>query len=598
MNHDVFISYSSKDKTVADAICHVLEQKGLTCWIAPRDVQPGARYAAEIVNGIKNCRVMVLVYSKNSNQSDHVANEVDRAFNSEKTIIPFLVDDTPMNDEFDYYLARKHWLVAYPEYAEQLEHLAVAVANVLGKELKPLGNPERVDAIVSSHDTKEDVIPQQPETTIHIEVDADCDLYLFKEKFATLRYGEDNSIQLKPGSYKLSFISCEYPDVKEQKIYRITSDMFTDFIEVSLQGKVLEKFRAEAAKRNAEEEAKRQKEAEAKRRADEQKRKAEEAAKRKAIEEKKLFPICRNGKYGFIDKTGIIVIPCRWQYAGEFSEGLARVKDDFFKWGFIDKMGNIAIPCRWPNARGFSEGLARVWDDHYKNGFIDKEGKVVIPCQWVGGDTPFSEGLACVENENGKYGFVDKTGKTIIPFKWKYVGPFSEGLAAVRDENDKWGFIDKEGNEIIPCQWKGCYKFTEGLAYVKDESDKYGFIDKTGEVVIDCQWEHCFLFSEGLARVKDEHRRYGFIDKTGKIVIPCRWENAHSFSEGVAAVQNNESHKWGFIDKIGNIVIPCQWTDTDGFSEGLAKVQDDDLAYFYIDKKDVIIQKWTSNNSG
>jgi len=138
MNHEVFISYSSKDKAVADAVCHVLEQHNMQCWIAPRDVQPGARYAAEIVNGIKNCKVMVLVYSKESNQSDHVANEVDRAFNGGKAIIPFLVDDTPMNDEFDYYLSRMHWLVAYPHYADQLEHLAHAVANVLGIEFKSL----------------------------------------------------------------------------------------------------------------------------------------------------------------------------------------------------------------------------------------------------------------------------------------------------------------------------------------------------------------------------------------------------------------------------------------------------------------------------
>lgn len=87
MSNEVFISYSSKDKAVADAVCHVLEQHGMQCWIAPRDVQPGARYAAEIVNGLKNCKVMVLVYSKESNQSKHVANEVDRAFNGGKTII-------------------------------------------------------------------------------------------------------------------------------------------------------------------------------------------------------------------------------------------------------------------------------------------------------------------------------------------------------------------------------------------------------------------------------------------------------------------------------------------------------------------------------
>jgi len=135
MKYDVFISYSSKDKIIADGICHTLEEYGIMCWIAPRDVTPGERYAREIIRGIRESKIMVIVYSKYANQSEHVANEIDRAFNEGKTIIPFMIDNTPMNDDFNYYLARKHWLIAYPNFSSKYYQLALSVALVVGKNL-------------------------------------------------------------------------------------------------------------------------------------------------------------------------------------------------------------------------------------------------------------------------------------------------------------------------------------------------------------------------------------------------------------------------------------------------------------------------------
>lgn len=130
---DVFISYANPDKVVADAICHTLEEHGIKCWIAPRDVTPGTPYARAIIKAIKESHLMVMVYSRSSNQSEHVANEVDRMFNLGRPIIPFLIDETAMSDEYEYYLSRKHWLVAYPEYREKCEELAAVVLRVLNK---------------------------------------------------------------------------------------------------------------------------------------------------------------------------------------------------------------------------------------------------------------------------------------------------------------------------------------------------------------------------------------------------------------------------------------------------------------------------------
>ena len=87
MKYDVFISYSTKDKAIADVVCNTLENNGIHCWIAPRNIQPGKPYAREIINGIVSSKALLLIYPSNSNSAEHVINEVDAAFNAKKTIV-------------------------------------------------------------------------------------------------------------------------------------------------------------------------------------------------------------------------------------------------------------------------------------------------------------------------------------------------------------------------------------------------------------------------------------------------------------------------------------------------------------------------------
>ena len=144
MKHDVFISYSTKDKAVADAVCAALESNGVNCWIAPRNIEPGTPYAREIINGIKETGLfLLLVFTSNSNMSEHVINEVDIAFNANKEIIPFMVEDVPMNPELNYYLSRKQWFVAYPDYGTKLDDFADIVFSRLGCERLNANEEER-----------------------------------------------------------------------------------------------------------------------------------------------------------------------------------------------------------------------------------------------------------------------------------------------------------------------------------------------------------------------------------------------------------------------------------------------------------------------
>ena len=78
----VFISHASEDRSTADAICTRLESAGIDCWIAPRDLEPGAAWTRGVIQGLETCRVLVLIFSEYANDSDHVHREVARAFSS------------------------------------------------------------------------------------------------------------------------------------------------------------------------------------------------------------------------------------------------------------------------------------------------------------------------------------------------------------------------------------------------------------------------------------------------------------------------------------------------------------------------------------
>src|SRR5271168_2217240 len=106
----LFVSYASQDAAVANSIVDSLERQGLQCWIAPRDVKPGAQYADAIVRAINEARAVVLVMSGSAVDSAHVAREVERAASKRKSIIPFRLDDAALNPELEYFLSNSQWI--------------------------------------------------------------------------------------------------------------------------------------------------------------------------------------------------------------------------------------------------------------------------------------------------------------------------------------------------------------------------------------------------------------------------------------------------------------------------------------------------------
>lgn len=132
MAHDVFISHSSKDKTVSDAVCAALENGGIRCWVAPRDVQPGRSFAGEITRAIQESKIMVLIFSAHSNNSEQVLREVQLAVKAHLHIIQLRIEDVHMNDDLEYFLSTPHWLDALtPPLENHLRKLEGAIKKLL-----------------------------------------------------------------------------------------------------------------------------------------------------------------------------------------------------------------------------------------------------------------------------------------------------------------------------------------------------------------------------------------------------------------------------------------------------------------------------------
>ena len=132
MAHDVFISYSKKDKAVADAICARLEQDGVRCWYAPRDIVPGADWAASIIEAIEKTKVMVLVFTDFANASRQVLREINNAVRCGVIIVPFRMTRAEPSKGMRYYLSTVHWLDAMDAPLENSIHqLSRKVTSVL-----------------------------------------------------------------------------------------------------------------------------------------------------------------------------------------------------------------------------------------------------------------------------------------------------------------------------------------------------------------------------------------------------------------------------------------------------------------------------------
>ncbi|MGC2032572.1 MAG: TIR domain-containing protein [Steroidobacteraceae bacterium] len=145
----VFVSYASQDAAIANTVVEHLEQHGIRCWIAPRDVKPGAQYADAIVRAINEAKTLVLVLSQSAVGSSHVGREIERAASKHKQIIALKVDAATLTPGLEYFLSESQWIdVAALGMPAALGRLAEAMGQGAAEEsVEPDSAPKTADGM-------------------------------------------------------------------------------------------------------------------------------------------------------------------------------------------------------------------------------------------------------------------------------------------------------------------------------------------------------------------------------------------------------------------------------------------------------------------
>lgn len=281
------------------------------------------------------------------------------------------------------------------------------------------------------------------------------------------------------------------------------------------------------------------------------------------------------GRRFYIDKSGKQVTkPLSYDSCYPFSNGLARVTKQG-KWGFIDKSANLVIPFRFMNAQDFKEdravvsfdppNLNRLFMGTLNVGVINKAGQFVMN-PYLNAVNDFNEGYA-VANFGAlgdpTVGLIGKGGEIVLRPRFEFLTDFSDGLAAALTHKGSWGLLRTSGDWAIEPKFDSLGRLKDGLAI---------FGDCGGKVLRPYEFKvpiHC---------------KFGYIDSSGKVLIPAQFTSAEPFFDDRAAVsfspRNAQSAlvadpemSFGYIDRTGLLVIDAVYKEVKPFSEGVAAVK-------------------------
>jgi hypothetical protein len=131
MSAKIFISFASQDRGVAMTLCSALESRGFKCWISARDIQPGENFQIAIVRAIREAKIMLLVFTANSNNSDEMSKELALASQNKLMVVPLRVEDVAPNDAFAYEFATRQWIDFFADWEAAIQQLADRIENAM-----------------------------------------------------------------------------------------------------------------------------------------------------------------------------------------------------------------------------------------------------------------------------------------------------------------------------------------------------------------------------------------------------------------------------------------------------------------------------------
>lgn len=135
--YDTFISHASQDNDEALKLCAFLEQQGLRCWVAPRDVDFSNHYPDEILKGVRNAKSLILLLSEHTEDAQFVAMEVERAVHYRRRIFTIRLEEVGVPPSLELFLGLPHWIDQWaPDYHHRLESIPSILAGISAESLK------------------------------------------------------------------------------------------------------------------------------------------------------------------------------------------------------------------------------------------------------------------------------------------------------------------------------------------------------------------------------------------------------------------------------------------------------------------------------
>jgi WG containing repeat len=263
--------------------------------------------------------------------------------------------------------------------------------------------------------------------------------------------------------------------------------------------------------------------------------------------------------WGFTDTSGKLVIPATFDVARSFSEGLAPVCSNG-KWGLINRTGKFVLKPKYDEAISpFKEGLAAVISVKHIDQIPTNNQLLTV------------EPLDARRDETTEVKYLNRQGNVVLTI---HPSPdFSKNFLRLDGGNETraWdGF-----NQSATFGWgnKAGFDFSEGLVVMR-KGKKYGFIDRTGQFVIAPHFDYAWPFKEGLAKVYADidGGKYSFINKTGTLISPFIYSSAEDFSEGAAFVKKERNGDGFFIKSNGQPISKDTYNYARNFHCGLAQI--------------------------
>ncbi|HEX5378146.1 MAG TPA: toll/interleukin-1 receptor domain-containing protein [Phenylobacterium sp.] len=173
MTANIFISFASVDRKVATTLCAALETRGFECWISARNILPGENFQVSIVQAIRRAKIMLLVFTANSNNSEEMTKELALASQQKLIVIPLRVEDVTPNDAFAYEFATRQWIDFFADWEFAMDQLSQRIANALGggkadaispMALSVTSDPQAARSLELSEDVAQAPVPTETAT--------------------------------------------------------------------------------------------------------------------------------------------------------------------------------------------------------------------------------------------------------------------------------------------------------------------------------------------------------------------------------------------------------------------------------------------------